>query len=156
MTVPCQYCGEPTVGLLRGRKRKFCNDRCRADHHRRKRRHLTVASPAKVGDTPVEPPPPMDDLGAWATWVRATYALDETHEALLRMTLEADALYRQARAAIARDGLLSGDGRAHPALAVIRDTRTAIMRLIDSLDLEDTGHGQTETPAARGGYPRAI
>ncbi|MGE3508423.1 MAG: hypothetical protein AB7N65_06020 [Vicinamibacterales bacterium] len=74
-------------------------------------------------------------MGTWAAWVRATYVIDETAAQLLRLIVEAGIRYQQARARLDTEGLTL-NGRVHPAVAVERDSRAALLRLIAQLDLE--------------------
>jgi hypothetical protein len=87
-------------------------------------------------------------MQTWAAWLREAYELDGTAEELLRLILEADRRYQQARAALDLHGLTQAgaDGRAtaRPEVAIERDTRAAIARLIQQLDLEDDS-AETET-----------
>jgi hypothetical protein len=85
-----------------------------------------------------------DGMAQWADWVRATYVIDATGEELLRLILEADARYRQARAVLDVEGL-TVNGRTHPAVAIERDTRAAIQRLVLQLDLEEATNVETAT-----------
>jgi hypothetical protein len=85
----------------------------------------------------------------WAMGLRETHVLDGTAEELLRLILEADRRYQQARAALDLHGLTQAgaDGRAtaRPEVAIERDTRAAIARLIQQLDLEDDSDADTAT-----------
>ena len=90
-------------------------------------------------------------VAAWAAWARATYVIDETGEQLLRLVVEADVRYQQARAVLDAEGLTTADGRLRPQVAVERDTRAAIARLIAQLGLEEA-EDANQTPAA--GEPR--
>lgn len=76
-----------------------------------------------------------------AIWksVLADYDLERRHEAILLTALEAFDRMREAQAAIARDGAYI-EGRfgtkAHPALAIERDSRLAFLREQRELGLD--------------------
>lgn len=76
--------------------------------------------------------------GLWRS-VLADYELERRHEAVLLAALEAWDRMREAQAAIAKDGAYI-EGRfgmkAHPALAVERDSRTAFLRATRELGLD--------------------
>jgi hypothetical protein len=56
---------------------------------------------------------------------------------LLQLAAEAWDRCQQARAAIAKEGMtVPSGGRAHPAIAIERDSRLAFARLIRELDLD--------------------
>ena len=80
----------------------------------------------------------------WAD-ITSTYVLEPHHLAILAAAMEARDRMLQARAAIARHGLLVTDRfgalRANPALAIERDSRTAFYRGIREvgLDIEAAG-----------------
>ena len=79
----------------------------------------------------------------WFTEVVTTYHLEPHHIRLLQLAGEAWDRCQQARQAIDRDGLISlTTGKAHPAVAIERDSRLAFARLIRELDLD------AEPPAA--------
>jgi P27 family predicted phage terminase small subunit len=90
-------------------------------------------------------PKPPKHLSAisrsWWSSVAREYNLQPTAYHLLTAACEALDRLNQARELIARDGLLivgpRGGMRAHPAIAIERDSRIALARLIAALDLED-------------------
>jgi P27 family predicted phage terminase small subunit len=103
-----------------------------------------------------QPPPPPAHLSPSAQeWWRTTvgaYILQEHHLRLLQLLCEAWDRAQQAREQLAKDGLTvpgrEGGIRAHPCIAVERDARLAVARLVRELDLD------TEPPAsARNGPP---
>lgn len=71
--------------------------------------------------------------------VLADYELETRHVAVLTVALEALDRMREAQAAVAKDGAYT-DGRfglkAHPALAVERDSRLAHLRAMRELGLD--------------------
>ena len=85
----------------------------------------------------------------WAS-VLADYELEKRHEAVLLTALEAFDRMREAQEAVRRDGAYI-DGRfgmkAHPALAIERDSRTAFLRAQRELglDLEATAAARPPT-----------
>jgi hypothetical protein len=79
-------------------------------------------------------------MPAWAEWVRAEYVLDRTRQELVRLVLEADVRYQQARAALDREGLtqvVNGRVVARPEVAIELAARSAIAQLIAVLGLEE-------------------
>jgi P27 family predicted phage terminase small subunit len=94
-----------------------------------------------VRKRPAPPPAHLSDesKGIWRS-VLAEYELDEKrHQAMLLVALEAFDRMREAQEAIRRDGAYI-DGRfgkkAHPALAIERDSRTAFLRAQRELGLD--------------------
>lgn len=87
------------------------------------------------------PPPAHLSRAARAMWRRivADYELEEHHRAILAAALEARDRMYQARDAIAADGAYV-EGRfgpkAHPAIAVERDSRLAMLRALRELGLD--------------------
>lgn len=77
---------------------------------------------------------------AWWRHVIADFTLEEHHERLLTLAAEAFDRSEQAREVIAAEGAYFMDRfeqpKAHPALAVERDSRVAFARLIRELDLD--------------------
>jgi P27 family predicted phage terminase small subunit len=75
----------------------------------------------------------------WKSTV-GTYELDEHHLRLLQLCLEAWDRAQAARELLDRDGLTirtdSGGLKAHPAVAIERDARLAVARLVRELDLD--------------------
>jgi P27 family predicted phage terminase small subunit len=76
--------------------------------------------------------------GIWRS-VLAEYSLEVRHEAVLMAALESWDRMREAQAAIRKDGAYT-EGRfglkAHPALAIERDSRTAFLRAQRELGLD--------------------
>jgi P27 family predicted phage terminase small subunit len=87
------------------------------------------------------PPPHLSESAAqlWRTTV-ATYVLAEHHLRLLQLTCEAWDRVQAARAQLDREGLTiatrEGGIRPHPAVAIERDSRLAVARLLRELDLD--------------------
>ncbi len=150
--IECAHCGAETLDQIRGRRRRYCSPRCRHAAHRRRGRR--TSGPRRTSAAATVTPQP-GGLAAWAAWVRESYQIDRTGDELLRLIVEADVRYRQARDVLDAEGLtrLTADGRAlpRPEVAIERDTRAAIARLITQLDLaEDSDHEQAEeTPDVR-------
>lgn len=75
----------------------------------------------------------------WASVVR-DFDLEEHHVRLLTLAAEAYDRCEEARETLAREGAYFSDRfgapRAHPAVAVERDSRIAFARLMRELDLE--------------------
>jgi len=85
----------------------------------------------------------------WFTEMSGLYAMEPQHVELLVLAAEARDRAEQARARIAKDGAYV-EGRyglrAHPAIAVERDSRLAFARLVRELGLEDDQHGGSPRP----------
>jgi len=92
----------------------------------------------------------------WWLEVTKTYDLGSHHVKLLTLAAEAWDRAQQARKAIAADGAYSpdrfGQPRAHPALAVERDSRLAFARLIRELNLDDDHAPDSRPPLIPGRY----
>ncbi len=75
--------------------------------------------------------------------VTAQYILEAHHLAILAKCLEAFDRAEAARAIIQRDGILTtsrlGEAKAHPAIAIERDSRSAFMAGIKQLGLDLEG-----------------
>ena len=102
------------------------------------------------------PPPPHLSLSTrqwWLTTVK-TYVLQEHHLRLLEAACDAWDRMVQARAALLKDGLTvpgpDGSVRVHPCVAIERDARLAVARLIRELDLD------TEPPVPERYGPAAL
>jgi P27 family predicted phage terminase small subunit len=78
---------------------------------------------------------------AWWRRVATDYALEEYHERLLTLGCEAYDRATEAREALERDGAFFHDRfgvpKAHPAVAVERDSRLAFARVLRELRLDD-------------------
>ena len=103
--------------------------------------------------TPRRPPAHLSRRarGLWREIVDE-YQLERHHEIILTVACEALDRLAEARAAIAADGAYI-DGRfgkkAHPALAIERDSRIAFLRSLRELglDLEFTGDAVSRPPS---------
>jgi P27 family predicted phage terminase small subunit len=103
------------------------------------------------------PNPPehlSDRCRKWWRAVMADYDLEPHHEHLLRLAAEALDRAEQARAEIAIHGITieTGDGgrKAHPAIAIERDSRLAFARLVRELDLDaETAPATPRPPGLR-------
>ncbi|MGX7952431.1 P27 family phage terminase small subunit [Tsuneonella sp. HG249] len=102
----------------------------------------------------LEPPAHLStSAAAWWCEVLRDYSLEPHHIRLLQSACEAWDRKAQAQAELAAHGALTftdarGTIRAHPAVAMERDARTAFARLVRELDL-DTG-----APGAASATPR--
>jgi P27 family predicted phage terminase small subunit len=125
---------------------------------------FTLASVAPVQKTrnagypagmPVPPPAHLSASAAqwWETTIE-TYVLQEHHLRLLQLACEAWDRAQAAREMLGRDGLTvqGADGglKTHPAVAIERDARLAVARLVRELDLD------TEPPVPERFGPPAI
>src|SRR5690606_6322408 len=90
---------------------------------------------------------------AWWSSVLTEYALEEHHIRLLTLAGEAFDRGVQARERIAADGICvaTADGgiKAHPAIAIERDSRLAFARLLRELDLDCDAPRETARTAPR-------
>lgn len=80
------------------------------------------------------------ETAKWWREIQANYVLESHHVRMLTLAGEAWDRGQQAREAIDRDGItvVTADGgiKAHPAVAIERDCRTAFARLVRELDLD--------------------
>ena len=83
-----------------------------------------------------------DEAAAWWAEVLEAFELEPHHYAILERACEAMDRLRQAQAAIAADGI-TVEGRfgpkAHPAISIERDNRTAFLRAVRELGLDLPG-----------------
>lgn len=89
---------------------------------------------------------------AWVKAMRGTFSFESPHERLLILAAEAWDRGVEARERIAADGAYAADRfgqiKAHPALAVERDSRLSFARLVRELGLEDDEPGAAPRPPA--------
>ena len=90
--------------------------------------------------TPREAPTHLsDESAAWWAEVPEAFELEAHHFAILERACEAMDRLRQAQDAIGRDGI-TVEGRfgpkAHPAISIERDSRTAFLRAVRELGLD--------------------
>jgi P27 family predicted phage terminase small subunit len=114
------------------------------------------APPPRTGPTVLRTPRAPAHLGPsgrdlWAGILRG-YQLDETHQrAILASACEASDRMVEAREAITRDGAYIDGGRygmkAHPGLAVERDSRLAMVRCLRELGLDLAKEGAARPPS---------
>jgi len=90
----------------------------------------------------------------WWLSTLATYILQEHHLRLLQLCCEAWDRAQMARAQLQEEGLTvptsEGGCRAHPCVAIERDARLAVARLVRELDLD------TEPPVSERISPPAL
>ena len=85
----------------------------------------------------------------WRAVIR-TYALEEHHLVILRAGCEAADRLEDARAAIEADGLTVParfGPRSHPAIAIERDSRIALLRCVRELGLDIEAPGTPRPPS---------
>jgi len=88
-----------------------------------------------------EPPPPPAHLGKpeqqiWRDVFRDFSLTARISSAILATALEAHQRAREAREIINAEGMIIGQGRVHPLLAIERDARHAWLAAIKALRLE--------------------
>ena len=96
------------------------------------------------------PKPPAHLRRPSAEWweaVRDSYELEPHHTHLLTLACEAYDRCQQAREIIEAEGITvrtaDGGAKAHPAIAVERDSRLAFARLLRELDLDVSAPAET-------------
>jgi P27 family predicted phage terminase small subunit len=108
-----------------------------------------------VADMPPQAPSHLSPSARqwWETTVQ-DYVLQEHHLRLLQLACEAWDEAQKARAQLEREGLTvpgrEGGVRPHPCVAIERDARLAVARLVRELDLD------TEPPVSERNGPPAI
>lgn len=108
-------------------------------------------------DTIPTPPPHLGaDMAAWWHSVTTEFDLEPHHLRILRLVCEAWDRGQQAREALAEHGTTYvdrfGQPRARPEVAIERDSRIAVARLLRELALDVAGPGEDERrPPAIGG-----
>jgi len=93
-----------------------------------------------VDELPAPPSHLSSSAQQWWRTVVDRYRLEEHHLRLLQLACEAWDRNQQARERVAEEGLTvfgrEGGMRPHPAVAIERDSRLAVARLIRELDLD--------------------
>ena len=83
----------------------------------------------------------------------AEYELEPHHERLVTLAAEAWGRGQEARETVAKEGAYylnkAGEPRAHPGVAVERDSRIAYARLARELDLDGYPEPDTRPPRMR-------
>jgi len=83
--------------------------------------------------------------------VLADYELEKRHEAVLLTALEALDRMRQAQAQLGKDGLTTTDRyggiKAHPAVVIERDSRSAFLRAMRELGLDLEAPATSRAPS---------
>jgi P27 family predicted phage terminase small subunit len=108
-----------------------------------------------VADQPPQPPSHLSPSARqwWQTTIE-TYVLQEHHLRLLQLCCESWDEAQKARAQLEREGLTvpgrEGGIRPHPCVAIERDARLAVARLVRELDLD------TEPPVSERSGPPAL
>jgi P27 family predicted phage terminase small subunit len=108
-----------------------------------------------VADQPPQPPDHLSPSAQqWWRTVVEQYVLQEHHLRLLQLACEAWDRAQQARGQLAEEGLTvtgrEGGLRPHPCVAIERDSRLAVARLVRELDLD------TEPPVPERVGPPAL
>src|SRR4051794_2498715 len=105
------------------------------------------------GPRPPEPPKHLSPATKeWWREIVRNFELESHHLQLLVLASEARDRCEEARAQIAKDGAyVSGRYglRAHPAVAVERDSRLAFARLLRELDLDAEAPAEHRPPSLR-------
>jgi len=112
---------------------------------------LATTSAAPSARRPDPPAHLSDDASAWWRDVVRDFDLEGHHLRLLQSAAEAWDRQQQARQALADHGSLTyvranGDLGTHPAIAVERDARLAVARLIRELDLDASAPSERSRP----------
>ena len=129
MVRACGHCGAEVIRLLRGRRRKFCSDKCRlASHRRTKARSVRSGAPALAVAAPNQTPE------QWADAVRQAYELSATESQLLDLAVLA--------LTMSRDGLLKPETR----LTATGRYQLLIKQL--HLEVPEESHGEVEKTGA--------
>jgi P27 family predicted phage terminase small subunit len=93
-----------------------------------------------ISDLPQPPTHLSSSAKQWWQATVETYVLQEHHLRLLQLACEAWDRAQEARTQIDREGLTvpgrEGGVRPHPAVAIERDARLAVARLVRELDLD--------------------
>jgi hypothetical protein len=127
--VGCRRCGAALLERRRGRRRKYCSDRCRFAAHAAARR----PGPRPVAGASV---PGADGL-TWASRVRETYVLSIAEDALVDLAAAA---------------LQLGLDATQPGPLRLQSIRqfAALLRLLDlPAPAEEPTHGDTQTARPR-------
>jgi P27 family predicted phage terminase small subunit len=98
-----------------------------------------IALPANPPTSPAAPRHLTAATKAWWRSVCADYALEPHHLRLLQLACEAWDRSQAARKEIARDGMTvpTANGlKAHPCIAIQRDSTLAFARLVREMDLD--------------------
>ena len=123
----------------------------------RPRSNLVMVGNSHILSAMNSPPPPAHLSPSAQDWWRSCvdrYVLEEHHLRLLRLCCEAWDRAQEAREQLRREGLTvptrDGGLRSHPCVAIERDARLAVARLVRELDLD------VEMPASERIGPPAI
>lgn len=100
-----------------------------------------------------EPPPHLSPASAeWWVEVCREFALESHHLRLLQAAAECWDRLQEARMIIGSEGLTvptnDGGQKAHPAIAIERDSRLAFARLLRELDLDGGAASEASRPPA--------
>lgn len=113
---------------------------------------VQISERPKPMSKPKSPPHLAPATRRWWLAVHRDYTLEEHHTRLLTLAAEAFDRAVQARELIARDGLTvptaDGSVKAHPAVAIERDSRLAFSRLLRELDLDAGAPSEAPRPPA--------
>ena len=109
----------------------------------RPRSNLVMVGNSHMLSAMNSPPPPAHLSPSAQDWWRSCvdrYVLEEHHLRLLRLCCEAWDRAQEAREQLRREGLTvptrDGGLRSHPCVAIERDARLAVARLVRELDLD--------------------
>ncbi len=115
---------------------------------------IAPAQPEAVASKLPDPPTHLSaEAAVWWQEVVRDFALEPHHQRLLQAACEAWDRMQQARVALADHGALtftdaSGNIKTHPCVAIERDARVALARLIRELDLDSGAPSERSRPPA--------
>lgn len=79
--------------------------------------------------------------------IQSEYAItDAAGVALLTLACESSMCVRHCRERVAKDGLMTDQGRSHPLLAVMRDAKNSFLACIRQLGLDTESAGAVGAP----------
>jgi P27 family predicted phage terminase small subunit len=97
-----------------------------------------------------------DGMKTFYRQIGRKYRLSEHHRRLLLCACQAHSRMEQAQAVVEAEGLTTtdrhGQARPHPAIQIEMQSRTAFMRAVRELGLQDEAPADSRPPILRGRY----